>query len=73
MLLHRLSLADALRRLSRRFKLRAVPVVLADGAHAIDVDNRRTFDVAAHLLERRGAATVRMPETRMDSEAALTP
>jgi len=31
------------------------PVVLADGAHAIDVDNRRTYDAAALLLERRSA------------------
>ena len=30
-------------------------VVLADGAHAIDVDNRRTYDIAAELLDRRAA------------------
>lgn len=55
MLLHRLSLAGALRRLSRRFLLRIEPVVLADGTHAIDVDNDRTYRVATILLERRQA------------------
>lgn len=53
MLLRRLSLAGAMRRLSGRFGVRVAPIVLADGAHAIDVDNRRTFDVAAQLLARR--------------------
>lgn len=52
---HRVSLTGAARRLSRRFRLRVAPVVLADGAHAIDVDNRRTYDAAALLLERRSA------------------
>ena len=56
MLTHRLTLADAMARLSRRFRLTVAPVVLADGAHAIDVDNRRTFDVASELLARRAAA-----------------
>lgn len=55
LLLHRLSLRGALRRLSRRFRLRIEPVILADGSHAIDVDNERTYRVAALLLERRGA------------------
>lgn len=53
MLLRRLSLEGAMRRVGRRFGLRVQPVVLADGAHAIDVDNRRTYDVAASLLARR--------------------
>jgi CTP:molybdopterin cytidylyltransferase MocA len=43
------------RRISRRFGARISAVVLADGAHAIDVDNRRTYDIAASLLERRVA------------------
>jgi hypothetical protein len=30
-------------------------VQLADGAHAIDVDNRRTYGIAAELLDRRAA------------------
>ena len=50
-----LSLAGAMRRLSRRFRVRASAVVLADGAHAIDVDNARTYSIAAELLGRRTA------------------
>lgn len=49
------SLAGAMRRLSRRFGVKVTAVVLADGAHAIDVDNRRTYDIAAELLDRRAA------------------
>lgn len=49
------SLDGAMHRLSRRFKVRASAVVLADGAHAIDVDNQRTYTIAAELLERRAA------------------
>jgi GTP:adenosylcobinamide-phosphate guanylyltransferase len=49
------SLAGAMKRLSRRFKVKVVAVVLADGSHAIDVDNRRTYDIAAELLDRRAA------------------
>jgi hypothetical protein len=56
MLMGRLSLRGALARLGRRFKLRVEPVVLADGAHAIDVDNARTFAVAETLLAERGNA-----------------
>lgn len=52
MALGRLSLADALARLGRRFGLRIVPVVLADGRHAIDVDNERTYRVASSLMEQ---------------------
>ena len=49
------SLAGAMKRLSKRFKVKVEAVVLADGAHAIDVDNRRTYDIAAELLDRRAA------------------
>ncbi|HEV7658452.1 MAG TPA: NTP transferase domain-containing protein [Allosphingosinicella sp.] len=49
------SLDKAMKRLGKRFKVRASAVVLADGAHAIDVDNRRTYDIAAELLDRRAA------------------
>lgn len=49
------SLGRAMQRLGRRFKVRASAVVLADGAHAIDVDNRRTYLIAAELLDRRAA------------------
>lgn len=45
----------AMRRLGRRFRVRASALVLSDGAHAIDVDNRRTYDIAAQLLDRRAA------------------
>ncbi|MDP8994324.1 MAG: NTP transferase domain-containing protein [Pseudomonadota bacterium] len=47
------SLEGAMRRLSRRFGVRAEAVVLGDGAHAIDVDNGRTYEVARLLLLRR--------------------
>lgn len=53
LLMGRLTMRGAIRRLSRRFRLRVEPVVLADGAHAIDVDNARTYACAATLLERR--------------------
>jgi GTP:adenosylcobinamide-phosphate guanylyltransferase len=49
------SLDRAMQRLGRRFGVRASAVVLADGAHAIDVDNKRTYDIAAQLLDRRAA------------------
>jgi GTP:adenosylcobinamide-phosphate guanylyltransferase len=48
-----ISLDRAMAKLGRRFGLRASAVVLADGAHAIDVDNARTYSIAADLLERR--------------------
>ncbi|MGQ0559345.1 MAG: NTP transferase domain-containing protein [Sphingosinicella sp.] len=50
-----ISLDEAFRRLGRRFGVKASPVLVADGAHAIDVDNERTFVIASHLLERRQA------------------
>jgi GTP:adenosylcobinamide-phosphate guanylyltransferase len=50
-----LSLGGAMKRLGRRFGIRASAVVLEDGAHAIDVDNRRTYDIAAQLLDRRAS------------------
>lgn len=49
------TLDTAMRRLSRRFRVRVASVVLSDGAHAIDVDNRRTYDIAALLMEKRAA------------------
>jgi GTP:adenosylcobinamide-phosphate guanylyltransferase len=57
MLLHRLTLTAALARLSRKLKLRTVPVILPDGSHAIDVDNRRTYDAAAAILRARASAS----------------
>jgi GTP:adenosylcobinamide-phosphate guanylyltransferase len=49
------SLDGAMRRLGARFGVRCSAVVLKDGAHAIDVDNERTYDIAAQLLDRRAA------------------
>ena len=47
------SLERALQRFSRRLGLAVRPVVFDDGALAIDVDNARTYAVAAELLARR--------------------
>ncbi|OCC22469.1 spore coat biosynthesis protein F [Croceicoccus estronivorus] len=47
------SLADNFERFSGRFGFPIVPVVLGDGATAIDVDNARTFDIAEELLAAR--------------------
>ena len=44
-----------MQRLGRRFGVRVSALVLADGAHAIDVDNQRTYGIAAQLLDRRAA------------------
>ena len=56
LLLKRLSLRGAIARISRRLRLRVEPVILADGAHAIDVDNARTYACAEILLARRRLA-----------------
>ncbi|MGZ8998199.1 MAG: NTP transferase domain-containing protein [Allosphingosinicella sp.] len=48
-------LPRAMERLGRRFGVRASAIVLKDGAHAIDVDNARTYSIAAELLESRAA------------------
>jgi GTP:adenosylcobinamide-phosphate guanylyltransferase len=48
-----LSLGGAMRRMGRRFRLAIAPVVIADGSHAIDVDNERTYRAAAELLRKR--------------------
>ncbi|WP_375404202.1 NTP transferase domain-containing protein [uncultured Sphingomonas sp.] len=47
------TLAAAFGRFSRRFGLRMTPVVIADGAAAIDVDNPRTLRVAEQVLAAR--------------------
>ncbi|WP_156679469.1 NTP transferase domain-containing protein [Sphingomonas profundi] len=47
------TLEAAFRRFSRRFGLAIAPVILADGAVAIDVDNARTLGVAEGLLRGR--------------------
>lgn len=50
-----ISLPGAMIRLGHRFKVKASAVLLEDGAHAIDVDNARTYTIAAELLEKRAA------------------
>jgi GTP:adenosylcobinamide-phosphate guanylyltransferase len=50
------SLEGAMKRASKRFGFRIDPVVLADGAHAIDVDNARTYDIAEIILKEKAAA-----------------
>jgi GTP:adenosylcobinamide-phosphate guanylyltransferase len=45
----------AMQRIGRRLGVTASRVILADGAHAVDVDNKRTYDIAAELLDRRAA------------------
>jgi GTP:adenosylcobinamide-phosphate guanylyltransferase len=44
----------AMKRIGRRFGIKASRILL-DGAHAVDVDNRRTYDIAAMLLAKRAA------------------
>lgn len=50
------SLERAMKRLSRRAGLRVEAVVLEDGAHAVDVDNPRTYAIAEAILARRQGA-----------------
>ncbi|GAY22689.1 MULTISPECIES: nucleotidyltransferase family protein [Sphingobium] len=47
------TLAETFARFSRRFGMTIAPVILSDGAVAIDVDNSRTRAVAAELLDAR--------------------
>ena len=48
------TLEAAFRRFSRRFRLAIHPVILSDGAAAIDVDNERTLRVAEEIFATRG-------------------
>lgn len=48
-----LSLAGAMRRISRRLKVRLAPVVFEDGSYAIDVDNERTHACATAIMAQR--------------------
>jgi GTP:adenosylcobinamide-phosphate guanylyltransferase len=50
------TLDAAFRRFSRRFKLAMHPVILRDGAAAIDVDNARTLGVAEAIFSARSLA-----------------
>jgi len=47
------TLDKAFTAISRRFGVRVVPYITADGAFAIDVDNERTYGVAELLLKAR--------------------
>lgn len=47
------TLDQAFVRFSRRFRMTIAPVVLSDGAVAIDVDNARSHGVATQVLEQR--------------------
>lgn len=49
------SLEDCLGRISAHLGLSIIPVVLTDGALAIDVDNERTYRVADDIMSHRGA------------------
>jgi GTP:adenosylcobinamide-phosphate guanylyltransferase len=51
-----LDLHGAAKRLSRRFGVRIAVLVPPDGAQAVDVDNERTYDIAAMVLEQRKGA-----------------
>lgn len=48
-----LTMENALQRISRRFGVTIIPVVLADGSQSIDVDNDRTYGVVAELMAAR--------------------
>lgn len=47
------TLAQGLRRISRRLGLEIAPVILEDGSQAIDVDNDRTYRIVDELLAAR--------------------
>ena len=49
------TLDAAFGRFSRRFQLAIKPVILSDGAAAIDVDNPRTLGVTEQIMASRGA------------------
>jgi GTP:adenosylcobinamide-phosphate guanylyltransferase len=49
----RVTLAGAMKRVSRRFGLTFRAIVPADGAQAVDVDNERTYAIAEMVLRQR--------------------
>jgi GTP:adenosylcobinamide-phosphate guanylyltransferase len=51
-----MTLDGAARRLSRRFGVRIQPIVFADGAQAIDVDNDKTYAHSERILSARQAS-----------------
>jgi GTP:adenosylcobinamide-phosphate guanylyltransferase len=64
------TLSGAFRGFSRRFSFTIRPVLVTDGALAIDVDNERTLHVAETILGERGSALSEPPqEMRLDRTA----
>ncbi|HWI86324.1 MAG TPA: NTP transferase domain-containing protein [Sphingomonas sp.] len=57
LLLGRVSLRGAAKRIGQRFGIRLAAVVLRDGSQAIDVDNARSHSVAEQLLLARAPLT----------------
>ena len=53
------TLEGAMKRLSRRLGARLAAVVLEDGAHAVDVDNPRTYAIAETILLHKEALRAR--------------
>lgn len=51
-----MTLAAAARRLSKRFGVRIQPIIFADGAQAIDVDNDKTYAHSERILIARQAS-----------------
>ncbi len=51
------TLADAFARVSHRFGITIRPIIVTDGALAIDVDNERTYQIAARIIRRRCGAS----------------
>ncbi|MDQ8756372.1 NTP transferase domain-containing protein [Sphingosinicella sp. LHD-64] len=52
----RVTTEEAMRRIGKRFGIRASRIILDDGAYAVDVDNARTHRIASLLMEKRLAA-----------------
>ena len=64
------TLSGAFRGFSRRFSFTIHPVLVTDGALAIDVDNERTLHIAETILGERGSALSEPPqEMRLDRTA----
>lgn len=69
------SLADGLERISRRMRLRIVPLVLSDGTQAIDVENDRTYAIVDTLMASgtvsvSSASVIRLDDMRRQTPAA---
>lgn len=48
-----LGIEAAAKRISKRFGVKIAAIVQTDGSQAVDVDNERTYDIAAMVLEKR--------------------